>query len=126
MKKESSEALEAYKIRIDALEIINEAYLAKIEALELLNRNLQFLRDVKMQAQKGSVLNAPVTSGHSTSALVSGEKRGRGRPRKYPVGTTYADQVRAGIAGSGEKRGRGRPRKYPVGTANSGSASGAV
>ena len=52
MKKESDEALESYKIRIDALEIINKAYLAKIEALELLISNLRFLKDVK----KSSVL----------------------------------------------------------------------
>lgn len=31
------------------------------------------------------------------------EKRGRGRPRKYPVKVE-----------TGEKKGRGRPRKYPV------------
>ncbi len=116
MKKESSEALEAYKIRIDALEIINEAYLAKIEALELLNRNLQFLRDAKMQPQ--SVRQVTVSStGSPSTALASGEKRGRGRPRKYPVGSTYADKVRSGEIGTGEKRGRGRPRKYPIGSA---------
>lgn len=35
--------------------------------------------------------------------IESSEKRGRGRPRKYPA-----------KAESEEKRGRGRPRKYPV------------
>ncbi len=118
MKKESNEALESYKIRIDALEIINEAYLAKIEALELLNRNLQFLREVKMQSQNGKGNEAPVNSGQLSSSLATGEKKGRGRPRKYPVGTTYADMVRSGKIASAEKRGRGRPRKYPVGSMN--------
>jgi len=132
MKKETNEALEAYKIRIDALEIMNEAYLAKIEAMEMLNRNLQFLRDVKKQ------VGAPTVSGQSVAApLISGEKRGRGRPRKYPVAaavakpalkkrgrkpkgyydTAASENLAASPApalASGEKRGRGRPRKFPV------------
>jgi len=112
MKKESSEALESYKIRIDALEIINEAYLAKIEALELLNRNLQFLRDVKNQAQTGTRSALPVSAGQALP--ITGEKKGRGRPRKYPVGTNYYAIKRAESADQGEKRGRGRPRKYPI------------
>lgn len=36
----------------------------------------------------------------------TGEKRGRGRPRKYPVGSTP-------VRPEGPKRGRGRPRKDP-------------
>lgn len=39
----------------------------------------------------------------------TGEKRGRGRPRKYPVGSTP-------VRPEGPKRGRGRPRKDPSGT----------
>ena len=113
MKKESNEALESYKIRIDALEIINEAYLAKIEALELLNRNLQFLRDVKNQAQTGARPAAAL--GLALPVSEAGQKKGRGRPRKYPVGTNYYAIKRAESAGQGEKRGRGRPRKYPIG-----------
>jgi len=123
MKKESDEALESYKIRIDALEIINKAYLAKIEALELLISNLRFLKDVKKQTQNGNGYNFPAGAGPLSSVLVTGEKRGRGRPRKYPVGTTYADMVRSGKMGTGEKRGRGRPRKYPVGTINGSAGS---
>ena len=113
MKKESNEALESYKIRIDALEIINEAYLAKIEALELLNRNLQFLRDVKNQAQTGARSTMPAATGQLS---VSGQKKGRGRPRKYPIGTNYYAIKRSQLADQGERRGRGRPRKYPIGT----------
>ncbi|KAL4743998.1 PUA-like domain-containing protein [Aspergillus similis] len=40
----------------------------------------------------------------------TGEKRGRGRPRKYPVGSTP-------VRPEGPKRGRGRPRKETTGTA---------
>ena len=114
MKKESSEELEAYKIRIDALEIINEAYLAKIEALELLNRNLQFLRDVKNQGQTATRPAVPASSGKAMPALESGQKRGRGRPRKYPVGTNYYALRLSQTGEQGEKKGRGRPRKYPL------------
>jgi hypothetical protein len=44
----------------------------------------------------------------------TGEKRGRGRPRKNPVETTSTDTVPTVTAETGEKRGRGRPRKNPV------------
>ncbi|RDW81364.1 uncharacterized protein DSM5745_04921 [Aspergillus mulundensis] len=40
----------------------------------------------------------------------TGEKRGRGRPRKYPVGSTP-------VRPEGPKRGRGRPPKAATGTA---------
>ncbi|KAL4746481.1 hypothetical protein BDW72DRAFT_207316 [Aspergillus terricola var. indicus] len=51
------------------------------------------------------------TSTTSTPATpVTGEKRGRGRPRKYPVGTTP-------VRPEGPKRGRGRPRKETTGAA---------
>ena len=106
MKKESNEALEAYKIRIDALEIINEAHLAKIEALELLNRNLQFLRDVRNQIQHAARPLSP-----APSVLAPGEKRGRGRPRKYPIGTNAASIKSAAQNYTGKKRGR-KPKGY--------------
>src|SRR2546423_1517283 len=105
MKKETDEAVQAYKIRIDALEIVNEAYLAKIEALELLNRNLQFLRDAKKQAQYYVPRAGAAPSG------IPGVKRGRGRPRKYPIGTVRSSVTSAPPL-EGGKRGRGRPRKY--------------
>ncbi|KAL5050766.1 hypothetical protein BDW71DRAFT_106089 [Aspergillus fruticulosus] len=50
------------------------------------------------------------TTTTSTAATpAAGEKRGRGRPRKYPVGSTP-------VRPEGPKRGRGRPRKEPTGT----------
>ncbi len=108
MKKDSNETLEAYKIRIDALEIINEAYLAKIEALEMLNRNLQFLRDARSQ---GQTVTRPAVH---KSAGDPGQKRGRGRSRKYPVGTNYYAMRLSQSGEPGEKKGRGRPRKNPL------------
>ncbi|KAL6238904.1 PUA-like domain-containing protein [Aspergillus navahoensis] len=51
-----------------------------------------------------------VTTTASTPATPAApEKRGRGRPRKYPVGSTP-------VRPEGPKRGRGRPRKEPTGT----------
>ncbi|KAL4784805.1 PUA-like domain-containing protein [Aspergillus varians] len=47
------------------------------------------------------------TSASETPA--AGEKRGRGRPRKYPEGSTP-------VRPEGPKRGRGRPRKNPLET----------
>jgi hypothetical protein len=120
MKQENHEALEAYKIRIDALEIINEAYLAKIEALELLNNNLQFLREARNQVQ-GRVPVSYAGKQNVSGPVAPGEKRGRGRPRKFPVQqavpSTHAGTATNGTAleaYTGVKRGRGRPRKFPV------------
>ncbi|KAL4804273.1 PUA-like domain-containing protein [Aspergillus unguis] len=49
--------------------------------------------------------NTTTTSNPATPA--TGEKRGRGRPRKYPEGSTP-------VRPEGPKRGRGRPRKDPA------------
>jgi hypothetical protein len=118
MKKENDEILEAYKIRIDALEIMNQAYLAKIEALEMLNKNLQFLREVKALGTNGTSYSAPSQTGiKQVQAQKTGEKRGRGRPRKYPVSGSGSVQTVSPVLVTGEKRGRGRPRKYSAGAA---------
>jgi hypothetical protein len=116
MKNESNEALQAYKIRIDALEIINEAYRTKIEALEMLTQNLQFLREVKNQVHRNGTSSSIGSPGTITG------KRGRGRPRKYPIGQTPASTVSSSLA-PGEKRGRGRPRKYPIGASPAAATS---
>ncbi|KAL4796786.1 DUF55-domain-containing protein [Aspergillus venezuelensis] len=51
---------------------------------------------------------ATETTTTSTPATpATGEKRGRGRPRKYPEGSTP-------VRSEGPKRGRGRPRKDPA------------
>ncbi|KAL4974856.1 PUA-like domain-containing protein [Aspergillus desertorum] len=50
------------------------------------------------------------TTNPNPAIPAAGEKRGRGRPRKYPVGSTP-------VRPEGPKRGRGRPRKEPTATA---------
>ncbi|KAL4770402.1 PUA-like domain-containing protein [Aspergillus nidulans var. acristatus] len=57
----------------------------------------------KIATDATSTTSAPATP-------ATGEKRGRGRPRKYPVGSTP-------VRPDGPKRGRGRPRKETTGTA---------
>lgn len=41
------------------------------------------------------------------------DKRGRGRPRKYPIGQSPSERLKAARE-NGMQRGRGRPRKVPT------------
>lgn len=44
---------------------------------------------------------------------ITTDKRGRGRPRKYPIGQSPSEKLKAARE-NGLQRGRGRPRKIPL------------
>ncbi|KAF5115797.1 hypothetical protein DV495_000009 [Geotrichum candidum] len=46
-------------------------------------------------------------------ATITTDKRGRGRPRKYPIGQSPSEKLKAARE-NGLQRGRGRPRKLPI------------
>lgn len=60
-------------------------------------------------AMNSTKLNTP------TELLVgpTPDKRGRGRPRKYPIGESPSERLKAARE-NGVQRGRGRPRKTPI------------
>lgn len=60
--------------------------------------------------------------GSAPKPTTDGPKRGRGRPRKI-VPETEAAAAAAAVASSGPKRGRGRPRKEPGMTCTMGRAA---
>jgi DNA-binding transcriptional ArsR family regulator len=139
--KDQSDEMKAYKIRNDALEIVNEAYRVKIEALEMLNENLRFLKEARAIVQssahqtkapasvsgqlvaatgkrgrgrprKIAGASAPATERPAASPKPTTGKRGRGRPRKVAgTSASVSGQPTAAAQVTGEKRGRGRPRK---------------
>ncbi|KAL2814319.1 PUA-like domain-containing protein [Aspergillus granulosus] len=73
----------------------------------------------KRKSESASVTNETATpskkiatgADSSLATPTTGEKRGRGRPRKYPEGSTPAPR-------EGPKRGRGRPPKNPAAQAS--------
>lgn len=87
------------------------------------------INDISKQ-QVNTMTNTGSQTTASGSTPVSGvaKQRGRGRPRKYPIGESPAEKLQAARE-SGLTRGRGRPRKYPIQTKisnsnNAGTATG--